>query len=115
MVRYIVASVLRINAVALVLVAFTNPGDIRKRSFGKVAAWFGAPRRHIYRWVQPRVWGVCPGVPVRAGLEVQAARPAPQWRSVGYPIRAQLSIPASLWGNVGLSPNLSPNRAANDR
>jgi hypothetical protein len=34
---------------------------------------------------------------------------------VGYPIRAQPSIPASLWGNVGLSPNLSPNRAANDR
>jgi hypothetical protein len=33
---------------------------------------------------------------------------------VGYPIRAQPSIPASLWGNVGLSPNLSPNRAAND-
>jgi len=105
--RCTVASVLRINAATVVLVPFTKLGCVFKRSFGKVAAWFSATFRHL-------ILG-------SGGAELALDRPAasrlggPAAAGSGYPIRAQPSISASLWGNVGLSPNLSPNRAANDR
>jgi hypothetical protein len=105
--RCTVASVLRINAAALVLVPFTKLRCVFKRSFGKVAGWFSATFRHL-------ILG-------SGGAELALDRPAPSRLGClaatgnGSPIRAQPSISASLRGNVGLSPNLSPNRAANDR